>query len=229
MHICSRFRNLMVVASVFASLACGPLNARSVDPALDVQKRLSQGEIVVGLRNEGATRFVTGTVVIDESPDKVWPILVNPYEFKGKISPRMKSVDMLVDKANVSVMKVTLDVSILMPNFTYTVESNYENGQRIAFHRVGGTLKDFKGAWEVSPIDGGAKTQLTYSMYVDPGFFVPQWIVREGMKGELPRTLKALRERVEAIGSDHQLAEAHTILAAGIQKTTANSAHQQTF
>ena len=68
----------------------------------------------------------------------------------------------------------------------------------------------------MAPINGGTKTELTYSMYVDPGFFVPQWIMREGMKDELPRTLKGLKERVEAVAHEKQMAEPHTILAANV-------------
>ena len=133
----SGLRNRLVAASLLVVAACSPLDARSVDPSIDFQKRLSQGEIIVGMKNDGAAKFVTGTVIINEPPERVWPIMVNPFEFKGKISPRMKTVDVLVDKANLSVLKVALDVSLLMPNFTYVVESNYENGQRITFHRIG--------------------------------------------------------------------------------------------
>jgi carbon monoxide dehydrogenase subunit G len=216
MLISKRLGSRVVAALMLALLASLPLSARNVDPSIDVQKRLSQGEVIVGSKYDGDTRFVTGTIVIDEPPSRVWPVMVNPFEFKGKISPRMKTVEVVVDKADVSVLKVTLDMSFLYPNFTYVVESRYVDGQRIEFKRIGGVLRDFKGAWEMSPIDNGNKTQLTYSMYIDPGFFVPQWIMREGVKGELPRTLKGLRERVHAVCENSKTLEAHTICAANL-------------
>jgi hypothetical protein len=208
-----KFGNQLVVASLLAVLVSLPLNARPVDSSIDVQNRLANGEIIVGMKNEGATRFVTGTIVINEPPDRVWPIMVNPFEFQGKISPRMKTVEVVVDKKDLSVLKVTLDMSCLIPNFTYVVESRYMGTTRIDFHRTGGVLRDFKGSWEMTEMEGG-KTQLTYSMFVDPGFFVPQWIMREGVKGELPRTLKALRSRVEQVSRTTAQPEHHTILAA---------------
>ena len=55
------------------------------------------------------------------------PNLVNPFEFQGKISPRMKTVEVMSDQVNRSVLKVTLDV-LLIPHFNYIVESLYENG-----------------------------------------------------------------------------------------------------
>jgi hypothetical protein len=127
----------------------------------------------------------------------------------------MKEVEMMVDKRDRSVMRVLMDV-MLIPNFNYVVESHYENAERIEFHRVAGTLKDFKGSWEMLPVDNGLRTELTYSMYLDPGFFVPQWIIREGVKTELPRILGAVRQRVLAVSRAQEQPEAHTIAAASL-------------
>lgn len=208
-----------VTAALLAVAYYCPIDAQSGTHS-SIKDRLEQGEVVVGLKSEGEHKFVTGSVIINEPPESVWPIMVNPFEFPGKIEPRMKNVEVVVDKTNLSVLKVTLDMSFLFPNFNYVVESTYEAGQRIDFHRVGGTLRDFRGSWEMHAIDGGNKTELTYSMYIDPGFYVPQWIVREGVRGELPRTLKALRKRVEAVCASNELAESHTILAASTIKST---------
>lgn len=192
-----------------------PLNARSVDAALEASQRLSRGEVVVGMKGAGEAKLVTGSILIDQTPEDVWKVVVNPYEFRGKISPRMKQVEMMVDKRDRSVMKVTMDV-FLIPHFNYVVESNYKIGEKIEFHRVTGvsqSLKDFNGSWEIQPRDNGTKTELTYSLYMDPGFFVPQWLIREGVKGELPRTLSAIRKRVDAISAKREKLEAQTIAA----------------
>ena len=98
------------------------------------------------------TKYVEGKILINEPPDKVWPILVNPFEFQGKISPRMKTVEVMSDQTNRSILKVTLDI-LLIPHFTYIVESLYQNGESVQFHRIGGTLKDFRGSWVMSPAD----------------------------------------------------------------------------
>ena len=66
----------------------------------------------------------------------------------------------------------------------------------------------------MAPADGGTKTELTYSMFIDPGFFLPQWIVREGVKGELPRTLSALRQRIKDVYEGEESPERKTIVAA---------------
>jgi hypothetical protein len=184
-----------------------------VDEATNVQQRLEKGEIVVDLKDVGDTKYVEGRILISEPPDKVWPILCNPFEFQGKISPRMKAVEVMSDQTNRSVLKVTLDI-LLIPHFNYIVESLYENGESVQFHRIGGTLKDFRGSWVMNPAAGGTKTELVYCMYIDPGFPVPQWIIREGVKNELPKTLTALRERIDSVSEHPAIKEKRTILAA---------------
>jgi len=128
---------------------------------------------------------------------------------------------MVTDEANLSVMKMTMDTSPLpfLPQLSYTVESRYEKtekGGHIEFRRVGGMIRDFRGYWDMASADGGTKTELTYSMYIDPGFFVPQFIVREGVKGELPRTLTALRKRINGVYEGEERLERQTIVAANL-------------
>jgi len=183
------------------------------------KEQLEKGQVVVGLKDVGSTKYVTGKILITEPPEKVWPIMVNPFEFQGKISPRTKKVEVFTDEASLSVMKMTMDTSPVpfLPQMSYTVESRYEQndkGGRIEFRRIAGVVKDFRGCWDMAPADGGAKTELTYSMYIDPGFFLPQWIVREAVKNELPRTLTALRKRINGVYQGEERPERQTIVAA---------------
>ena len=170
--------------------------AYPVDPSIEAQKRLLRGEVVVGLQEVGSTRYVTGRILIDETPEHIWPIMVNPYEYRGTICPRMKHIEVIADQATMSRIKVKLDCTMLFPNMYYVVDSKYEPDSRIEFWRTGGTIRDFKGFWLLDRSRDGKSTEVTYCLYIDPGFPVPQWIVREGVKVELPRTLHALSKRV---------------------------------
>ena len=204
---------VLALASWFA--LAPSLDARSVDPALEMQKRLDRGEIIVGMKGQGDSKLVTGTVLIDETPGEVWQVVANPYEFCGKISSRMRNIELMVDKHERSVMRVNMDV-FLIPHFNYVVESTYKPAERIEFHRVPGasqSLKDFNGSWDIKSVQNGSKSELSYSMYMDPGFFIPQWIIREGVKGELPRTLSAIKKRVDAVKTKREKLESQTIAA----------------
>ncbi len=220
---------LLCTLFTLASMSVFPpdsANARPISPAAvqDVQagadqelKRLKDGEVIVESDDSGATRFVAARILIADTPEKVWRILTNPFEFQGKISPRMKEVEMLEDKAERSVMRCKVEVfPPILSYVTYTVESEYKPCEQIVFKRIGGTLKDFKGSWVLTPRDGGRATEVKYSMFVDPGVPVPQWIVRKAVRMELPRTLTALRNRIKTGDTASGAQDQRSTLAAAV-------------
>ncbi len=211
---------------------CNPINAKIVKSSTPIddnlisltkaaanlppqmRARLDRGEVIVGLKEIDGIKYVSGRILINAPPAKVWPIMVNPFEFQKKISPRMSDVLVLVDKESESILKVTLDVPFPLPKVTYVVKSDYEKDKSVKFRRIGGLIKDFRGTWEMQSADNGTKTDLTYCMFIDPGFPVPQFIIREGVKMELPSTLIGLRNRVVKLTNPHEIPVRHTILAA---------------
>jgi len=207
----------LILSILFSGMVlAGPALAADGEAPDVVRNRLEKGEVVVDLKNVGKRKYVTGWIIINHRPEEVWPVMVNPFEFKRNIVPRMKALEILSDKINMSIQRVTVD-AFPIPPVTYTVKSTYErtdNGSKIEFWRVAGMIKDFRGHWIMRPCCNGQKTELSYSMYIDPGFYVPQWIVRQCVKGELPRTLLALRKRVEEVCSDVSVLEKQTIMAA---------------
>jgi carbon monoxide dehydrogenase subunit G len=177
------------------------------------QKELENGGVVVATENLGNIKKVLATIDIDQPAENIWPIIVNPYEFQKSISPRMKRVELLRDTAAMTVMKVSVDCGPL-PQISYVVETKYVPNQRINFKRIDGTIKYFDGYWQIEPLDKGSKSRITYCLFVELGIPVPQWIVREALRVELPRTLKALRNRINKVYGRGEPPVKKTVLAA---------------
>src|SRR5262249_5016040 len=142
-------RTPQIHALVFVLLFSATMNLNSTAVSREVpdiasRNQAKSGDVQVRVQNHGAAKTVVGTIEIAQHPDRIWPILVNPYELQAYICPRMKEIDMLCDEPNVSLMKVKVDCGIF-PHITYVVESKYRRNQRIDFRRVSGTLKDFRG------------------------------------------------------------------------------------
>jgi len=223
-------RAMLAVATFLFCLAnsISAGDARQVSPVLEKGSevvrqhtisdwnRLKDGEVIVDAVNEGTTRYVVAKILINDTPHNVWRVLTNPFEFEGRISPRMKDVEILVDATTHSVMKCKVEIfPPLIPFITYTVESEYKPFEQVLFKRVDGTLKDFRGGWYLSSRENGASTEVTYQMFVDPGMPVPQWIIRKAMRAELPKTLVALRERIQANDTANSAEPLRSILAVG--------------
>jgi len=203
-----------MISCAFSCPACtaSPIDQAKVQIAQD-EACLRRGEVVVDMQEKGHIKYVVGHIWINQPPSVVWPVLVNPFEFQGKIMSRLKEVEVLQDLPELSVLKCKIDIGLFMPKITYTVESRYKAPGQVDFQRRAGILKDFRGTWTIVPVDGGSSSEVSYSMFVDPGIPIPHWIVREGVKAELPNTLKGVRARVEAVRLGEQL-ESKTIQAA---------------
>ncbi len=185
-----------------------------MDASTRENARLIKGDVVVGMEQVGNTRYVKGKILINQPPAAVWPLLTNPFEFKEKICPRMKNVEIMVDQSTMSRMKVKLDGTIFIPNMYYVVDSHYVHEQRIDFHSVEGTFKEFKGFWTLKRWPDGQRTEVSYCLDVDPGFFLPHWLVQAGVRNELPKTLQGLRRRVQAVARAEEQPEMQSIAAA---------------
>lgn len=179
-------------------------------------EKLAKGEVVIEVQETGTEKRVAGRILLDESIEKVWTILANPFEFANGIYPRMGKVQILENEKQHSRMRCTIDLGLapIVPNIVAEVDTDYVQGKRIDFHKVGGNLKDLSGGWTLTPREGG-KTEISYWMNIDPGIPVPAWIIRKGISMELPKTLKAVRHRLDELHKDGKPAR-DSILAAEI-------------
>lgn len=199
----------LAIIVLLSSLMPGRLMAQTLSDADD---RLGRGDVIVSVDSDGTKKYMAGHVMINAPPAVVWPIMANPFEFREHISPRLKQVEVLIDRRDLSKLKMTLDCRPL-PSIYYVVESKYTNN-RVDFHSVGGMIKEFSGSWTIAPTGDGKRCVVTYRMFIDPGLPVPQWVIRQGIGIELPNVLKKLRGRVTEVFFGRSKPEPVTINAA---------------
>jgi len=125
----------------------------------------------------------------------------------------MRTTEVLTDEQNLSRVRVTVEYGLL-PRFSYDCEFKYTYNTQIDFRSVGGALKNFEGHWTITPAANGNETLVCFSMYLDPGIPVPQWIMRQAEKVVLHEVLTRLWHRVEAICCAKEELLPRSILAA---------------
>src|SRR4029453_2271072 len=167
------------------------------------ERQLSGGEVLLdGSFDHRRSGIVEGKILINSCPDRVWSIVINPLEFANKIQKHLGQVRFIQQSLRSFVQECEIEVAAFFPRITYRVESSYDPVKRIDFRRVGGMIKNFHGYWLLEPRDSGKKTLVTYAMFIDPGFFVPQWIMRQGLRRELPQTLTGIRNRAHELEAE---------------------------
>jgi hypothetical protein len=139
--------------------------------------------------------------------------MANPFEFRQRICKRMKKLKVLTDEPALSVLDCTIGAIFPIPDFNYVVESRYTDCRHVDFQRVSGSFHEFRGFWDLKPSPLGTGSEVTYSMYIDPGF-VPDWLVRMAVRCELPNVLTGLRERICYLKKNADACEKQSLKAA---------------
>lgn len=139
--------------------------------------------------------YCTASVYVDRPPERVWAVLIDPYKFKDK--KHIKRIEVLQNTDTFQQIRYTIGIFFPVPDFVITVDSDLSpNHDHIAFARSSGSLKDIRGYWKLTR--QGAGTLVEYAMYLDTGFFIPQWIVEKAQMKEVPNTLEEFKKRAES-------------------------------
>lgn len=200
MNATVRMALLSVWACAGALLAPPALRAQSwtADPA--IRQRLAAGEVVV---QQGASidaahprGRVRAAVRIHAPAEAIWRVVTDCREAASLI-PGLKSCRRLDGAPDGRWEDIEQEVrySWLLPTVRYVFRAQYDRPHRIDFHSVSGDLREQEGAWQLS--EDGSGTLVQYEMYLDPGFWVPQVLVKRTLRTDLPAALGALKGRLE--------------------------------
>jgi len=139
----------------------------------------------------------TATVRIHAHRDVLWRVLTSCADAL-LIVPGLKicEVEATAPDRSWQTIHQVMDYSWYIPRVSYLVKATYEWPHSIDFDKVSGDLMRLSGSWTLD--SDGDFTVAHYALEFAPGFWVPRWLVRAAMKRDLPKMLRALRERAEA-------------------------------
>ena len=159
--------------------------------------RLREGEVLTWTNRNGSRQkgWVQAAIRINAPARKVWEVLTSCTNAE-QIIPGLRSCRLVAHESNSDIVEQRIKVAWYLPTFVYIFQTRYQPYRRLEFYKVGGDFKELKGHWrfESDPDDG--RTLITYSVYMQPDFYVPQWIVRRTLRRHLPAMLSDLRRQV---------------------------------
>lgn len=166
------------------------------------QRRLAAGEVVVEAATasdpEGSRGRVRAAVLIEARPEAIWAVITDCRE-AVKFVPGLRlcrRIDGAPDGRWVNIEQ-EIDYSWFLRTVHNVLRADCDPPRRIDFHRVSGDLKQEAGSWLLTPTPGGSATVVEYEMYLDPGFWIPQWLINRTLRKDVPGALAGLREQVE--------------------------------
>lgn len=185
-------QSILTVFLCFASFAA---SAASL-----AQESAQHGDIEVAVSLDAAEQSgsASATVRIHARRDVVWSLITSCTEAL-RLVPGLLACEAMETAPDRSWQRIrhVLDYSWYVPKLTYEFRASYTYPSRVSIERISGDLRVLRGSWELQ--SDGDHTIAHYSVDLAPGFWVPHWIVRAVLRRDLPKMLRALRERAELL------------------------------
>ena len=137
--------------------------------------------------------------VIDQPIDEVLPVVVD-YGNYVHFMPNFTKSKVIAQRGNRAM--VYMEVSVASGTFTLwgqlkLSESPAEGDTRvIEAYLLDGNMDAFSASWRLTPVDGGARTEVDFKIYVDPDMPLPSSVFSRENERAAGNTLRALRTRI---------------------------------
>ncbi len=137
--------------------------------------------------------------VIDQPIEDVLPVVVD-YANYARFMPHFTKSRVLAQRGNRAM--VYMEVSVAAGTFTLwgqfkLSESPAEGDTRVIEARLlEGNMDAFSASWRLTPVDGGARTEVDFKLYVDPDMPLPSAVFSRENEKAAGNTLRALQTRV---------------------------------
>lgn len=178
-HSAFAIRKVVLGALVSMTMLAGS-EAIAIDPsAVDVRTATVKGSDMPR---------ITAKAVLSQPPEKVWGIISDCSKYKGRM-PRVAAAKLVKQEDNKFTCEVTVEVPFPFSNLTAVTEATHEvsaSGMARRWKLIRGDYKRNEGSWEIKPIDGGKKSEVTYTLHVEPNTALPASILEAAQKKAIP-------------------------------------------
>lgn len=193
-----------ILAAVVLTLACAsPARAAGPPPpsfdslAPAAREKLATGAPAVIAADPGGG-WIRAAVAVDEGAEAIWRVMVD-CPGAPEFVPGLRSCRVIESDGDTSLLEHRAKPFALLPEMTYVFRERREPLRTVHFERVSGSLREMAGRWDLRP-RGADRTVVWYTVTLDPGFLVPDWLVRRSLSKKLPELLESLKRRVEGGG-----------------------------
>lgn len=143
-----------------------------------------------------------GTVRVHASREVIWALITSCPEAMTMF-PGLIACSVMETAPDLSWQRIrqVMNYSWYVPTVTYEIRASYRKPVHVGIERVSGDLRILRGSWDLQ--GEGEFTVAHYRVDLAPGFWVPRWVVHAALKRDLPKMLRSLRSRAEAV-QDHK-------------------------
>jgi ribosome-associated toxin RatA of RatAB toxin-antitoxin module len=177
------------------SLAVMPGSASALEPEEE-----SAGIVTAQIPVDGSD-IASGqaVIVVDKPIDEVLPIVLD-YANYVRFMPNFTRSKVLAQRGSRAM--VYMEVSVAKGMYTLYGQLNLaehpqDGGSRLVEGRLlDGNINAFNASFKLTPVDGGARTEIDFHIYVDPDIPLPSSVFSRENERAAGRAVRALRARI---------------------------------
>ena len=196
------FQSALAGALIWAwSLGAAPNHAAVVEPHVE-NAGIFTAQIPVDGSNIASGRAV---IVVDKPIDEVVPIVLD-YANYVQFMPNFTKSKVLAQRGSRAM--VYMEVSVAKGMYTLygqlsLAERPLDGDSRLVEGRLmDGNIDAFNASFRLTPVDGGARTEIDFNIYVDPDLPLPSSVFSRENERAAGRAVRALRARVSEAPGD---------------------------
>jgi len=156
----------------------------------------------------GAPTYVAEGIV-DAPPAEVWKLVSKCADYVKNMPSIAASRELSREGDERAVFSAVCEVTADVPfpfsdltsvsRATMTVDAASGSYTR-AWKLLRGDYAVNDGSWQLVPVDGGAKTKVTYRIHVKPNLPLPESLIARSQETTLPQVIQYLRDRTAGRG-----------------------------
>ena len=191
-----RFR-LALIGALLATwtLGAAPNRAAAVEPHVE-----NAGIFTAQMPVDGSTiSSGRAVIVVDKPIEEVLPIVLD-YANYVNFMPNFTKSKVLAQRGSRAM--VYMEVSVAKGMYTLYGQLNMSESPQDGESRVvegrlmDGNIDAFNASFRLTPVDGGARTEIDFNIYVDPDLPLPSSVFSRENERAAGRAVRALRARV---------------------------------
>ena len=191
----------MKQTALIGILATALIAGSSSSPAAAADEPTESARISTAQIPEEGSKISWGqaVVVVDKPIEELLPI-IRDYANYAQFMPNFTKSKVLAQRGSRAM--VYMEVSVAKGAFTLWGQLNLserpqEGDSRVVEARLlEGNIDAFSASWTLTPVDGGARTEVDFKIYVDPDIPLPSSVFSRENEKAAGKTVRALRTRV---------------------------------
>ena len=199
---------VFAIVAVFAASSVQALDVKS--PGADWTEAYHTDKLVIFTRDVGEDRKIVATAEVEASPEVVFKV-VSDFEHYRDFMPYMEESRVLTRKGDNEVVTYARIAPPFVTERDYPLKVRMTRGSPSnggafkvewtanpeAEPEVEGVVrvKLNEGSWLATPLNGGKRTRLTYTLLTNPGGLIPAFVVNLSNTIAIPELFEAVKKR----------------------------------